>query len=388
MPYYVGSCLSGGSCKNMKKTTVVPFVAGDNDSQQVELRKERRNSRPEEPCQMKIGDYELYKVLQPLLLTMRVFGFCSLSKDALSKGLTSISYTCYSLFSLMIVYVNAYFILAKLKGINSLDEMIPVAGKTVWLVFSTFLATMLVVMNVRRKVWQELFTSYETATGGIWRFTGHALTQKRVYIYVLFCWLWSILNTGFFIYTEILSSEDLALSILSLVGIAHVSICWVAPFAIVMILTDILATNFGQFNARLRDAYNSSSLESLGVIRSMHLRLSRMVVVSDNILCRITAAHITSNLLILSCMIYIVIYNIQDFKSDPVNIAFHMNCIIGVCVIMFGTMAACARVKEEVGWLNHCNTFHNSRYTFEIMKVLYKFKCSISKVNIVLDRGI
>ena len=338
----------------MKITTVVPFVAGDNDSRHVELQKERRNSRPEEPCEMKIGDYELYKVLRPLLLTMRVFGFCSLSKDALSKGPTSISYTCYSLFILMIVYVNAYFILAKLKHINSLDEMIPVAGQTVWLVFSTFLATMLVVMNVRRKVWQELFTSYETATGGIWRFTGHALTQKKVYIYVLFSWLWSILLTSFFIYQEIFTSENLTLSILSLVGIAHLSISWVAPFAIVMILTDILTTNFGQFNARLRDKYNSSSLESLGVIRSIHLRLSRVVVVSDNILCKFTAAYIISNLLILSCMIYIIIYNIHNFKSDPVDIVFYIYWVTGVCLILFGTMAACARVKEEVGWLNHC----------------------------------
>ena len=323
-----------------------PFVK--DESKDILPPKKRPHYWCREDSEMKIEDYALYRILRPVLLTMGVFGFCSLAGNG-SNGRRF--YMCYSVFALLTMYIHLGFYLAHIRNLSGMDEIVTKGSDLLWNMHVTFLGTLMFLIIVRGDKMHQLLTLYEKTKEGIWKFEEDTSLKRRISVYVLLGWLMITINILFIVYLEVKLNDALVSLCIALPRAAYSSASWTIPFILIMSLTDILATNFRFFNSKLTDISRSGSLEifqSITMIRDMHVAMQRMVAASESILNKIAAVSIISNLTLICCMIYAIVYNIHYIDGDPIATLGSTFWLCTYCVMLFGSMQKCASLNEEV----------------------------------------
>ena len=336
----------------MKITPVEGLANDTNGAQNMKLQERSPHSWLEEDSEMKIEDYALYRILRPVLLTMKVCGFGSLREKGLCNNPPQLLHMCYTVFSLLMVYSNLSLYAAGIRSFRTINDFVITGSILLWYIHLAFQGMLLCVMCIRRKDWQQLFDMYEQTTQGIWRLDQHAALKKRIYIYVVLGWIWILLNivNASYIAIKHTVNADSFVFYLQVVSAIYTYAIWIPPFVLFTCLTDTLITGFKNFNQKLSETIRNNPTyfyDSLSGIRDMHRRLSNLVVAADSVLNQIAAVIIMTNLTMICCSLYSIIYSIY-YLDDPIGMLASAVWFSTEWIILFGSMGLCAMLKEEV----------------------------------------
>ena len=321
-------------------------------SMDTRLQRNRPHSSVEErPSDIKIGDYELYQLLRPVFLSMKCFGLCALDKNSLSSNSSSRFYICYSVLSSLLSYSFVYLQMKNIKGFSTIDDSVFTLNVLVWSSCVIFQGMVIFWMCTIRKTWQLIFNSYECTKQGIWKFDKYTAVKRRIYVYVLVGWTLLMIDTFCNVYGSVLLGEPSVMICFTCLCSVYFSAAWITPIILLMSLTDIIGSHFKHFNGEIIRMSKTSAFsfyESIRSVRRLHLLLDRVVETSDSVLSKIVAGSVFSNLVAICFTIYSLAYGINYYYNHA-QLAYTSGLwFIIECLVLFGTLGMCARLKGEV----------------------------------------
>ena len=330
-----------------KVATIEPFVVDTDHSMDTRVQQNMPpSSMEEEASDIKIGDYELYQLLRPVFLSMKGFGLCALDKNALSSNSSSRFYICYSVFSSLLLYSYVYLQMTDIRGFSTIDDSVLTLSYLVWF-FSVIVQGMVIFwMCTIKNTWQLVFDFYECTKQGIWKFDKNTAVKRRIYVYVLVAWIFVIYVTFYNVYGSVIFGKPLAIVCVSCLCSVYFSAAWITPSVLLMSLTDIIGSHFKHFNGKIIEMSKTSPThlyETIRSVRRLHLILDRVVEASDSVLGKIVVAAVFSKIVLMCCNVFSLVYGIHFFSNDAAVFWFIIECLV-----LFGTLGMCARLKEEV----------------------------------------
>ena len=320
----------------------------ENDFQDVEDHSRRKSKRGS--SDIKIGEYELYKLLRPVIQSMKCFGLCALDRKRLSSNPQSKFYLCYSVFSLLLVNLFFFLQMSNIRGFGTTDDWVWSVSFLAWTWCVIFQGIVIFWMCSIKNAWQVVFALYENTKQGILKCPKYMAVKQRIYMYVLLGWIVLFFMSSITIYVLVLSGGHPALLCVRGLCTVYFTATWITPIIFLISLTDIIASHFNHFNVKVVEMSKTSPsqfYESIKSVRGLHLMLERVVAGSDSVLGKIAGLTVFSNLVAICCTVYLLAYS-RDFLEESTALYILLIYIIILVLVLFGMMGMCARLKEEV----------------------------------------
>ena len=336
-----------GKRKEMKVATV------ENDFQDVEDHSRRKSKRGS--SDIKIGDYELYKLLRPVILSMKCFGLCALDRKRLSSNPPSKFYLCYSVFSLLLLNLFFFLQMSNIRGFGTTDDWVWSVSFLAWTWCVMFQGIGIFWMCSIKNTWQVVFALYENTKQGILKCPKYIAVKQRIYVYVLLGWIVLFFMSSINIYVLVLHGGSWALLCVRGLCTVYFTATWITPIIFLISLTDILASHFKHFNVKVVEMSKispSQFYESIKSVRGLHLMLERVVAASDSVLGKIAGLTVFSYLVTICCNVYSLVYSMDILDNRTSLYILLLLSLIGI-LVFFGMMGMCARLKEEVSAYKH-----------------------------------
>ena len=325
----------------------------ENDFQDVGDHSRRTSERGS--SDIKIGDYELYKLLRPVIFSMKCFWLCALDRNKLSNDPPSKFRLCYSVFSFLLLILYFFLEMTNVRGFGTIDDLVWTISFLSWTWCVIFQGMMIFYMCSIKNTWQVVFALYENTKQGIWKCHKYIAVKRRIYVYALLGWIVLLFISSINIYPLVLSGGHPALLCVRGLCIVNVIATWITPILFLISLTDILASHFKHFNVKVVEMSKTSPAqfyESIKSVRGLHLMLERVVAASDSVLGKIAGLTVFSYLVTICCNVYSLVYS-MDFLDNRTSLYILLLLFIIGTLVLFGMMGMCARLKEEVSASKH-----------------------------------
>ena len=314
------------------------------------------------------NDNELYKVFHPILSILKICGLYFLDGADIRTNCICRFWFGYSTVVLMLLWGHTGLNLANFTFTNR-DEFIMRGALKMWDVYISCQASVLFVKCLRKKSWTQFFASYEDTQKGVWPIEGQRHVKSRIHLYVIvslalvvllmilniFLLFWTSMFQYFLLSLASNNSQLLVFKLLYLLILTYQTAAWMIPVIISVLISDFLATSFKCFNKRLAEHSQKCPkdfCESLGQVRDMHHKLSKLTSAADELLSEMAGITIVFNVAIDCCLMYSLLHEPFSFKN-PLMVISQIFWLASAVVIIFVSTGCYAWVSEKVSLMEY-----------------------------------